>query len=82
MFAITEIFLHIDFYQKRCITKPTEPSRDSSYQCQILLIQTGIAAFVLLNTLVFAIIYIRITILVLKQPHGTFNLSNAMNLTC
>ncbi len=82
MFAITEIFLHSDFYQKRCVTKATEPSRDSSYQCQILLIQISGAAFVLLNTLLFSIIYIRITILVLKQPHGTFNISNAMNLTC
>jgi len=82
MFTITEIVLHTDFYQKQCITKATEPSRESSYQCQILLIQIGGAAFVLLNTLIFAIIYIRITILVLKQPHGTFNLSNAINLTC
>ncbi len=81
MFTITEIFLHINFYQKRCITKATEPSRESLYQCQILLIQTGCAAFVLLNTLIFGIIYIRLTILVLKLPHGTFNISNAINLT-
>jgi len=82
MFTITEIFLHTAFYQKRCITKATEPSRESTYQCQILLIQIGGATCVLLNTLIFVIIYIRITILVLKQPHGTFNISNAMNLTC
>jgi hypothetical protein len=82
MFTITEICLHIDFYQKRCITKPSEPSREASYQCQILLIQIGCAAFVLLNTLIFTIIYFRVTIIVLKQPHGTFNISNAMNLTC
>ncbi len=82
MFAITEICLHIDFYQKRCITQPTAPSRASSYQCQILLSQIGIATFILLNTIIFTIIYIRISILVLKQPHGTFNLSNAINITC
>ncbi len=82
MFTITEIVLHIDCYQKRCVTKATEPSRESLYQCQILLMQIAGAAFVLLNTLMFAIIYIRITIVVLKQPHGTFNISNAMNLTC
>lgn len=82
MFAITEIILHTDFYQKRCLTKSTEPSRESSYQCHILLIQIAGAAFVLLHTLIFVIIYIRITILVLKLPHGTFNISNAMHLTC
>lgn len=82
MFSITEIVLHTDSYQKRCMTKATEPSRESSLPCQILLAQTGAAAFTLLNTLQFAIIYIRITIVVLKQPHGTFNLSNAMNLNC
>jgi len=82
MFTITEIVLHSDFYQRRCLTKPSQPSREASYQCQILLMQIAGAAFVLLNTLMFAIIYIRITIVVLKQPHGTFNISNAMNLTC
>jgi hypothetical protein len=82
MFTITEIVLHSDFYQKRCLTKPSEPSREASYQCQILLIQIGGAALVLLNTLIFVIIYFRVTIIVLKQRHGTFNISNAMNLTC
>lgn len=82
MFSITEIYLHLDFYQKRCVTSTNEPSRESSFPCQILLIQTGGAALMLLNTLIFIIIYIRITILVLKQPHGTFNLSKAMNFTC
>ncbi|UJR09304.1 hypothetical protein I4U23_013547 [Adineta vaga] len=82
MFSITEIVLHVEFYQKRCLTKPNEPSREAFYQCQILLIQIGIAAFILINTILFAIIYFRITIIVLKQPHGTFNLSNAINLSC
>lgn len=82
MFAISEIYFHLDFYQKRCVIKFNEPSRELSFPCQILLLQTGGAAFALLNTLIFIIIYIRITILVLKQPHGTFNLSNAMNFTC
>ena len=82
MFSITEIYLHLDFYQKRCVTKANEPSRESSLPCQILLIQAGGAALTLLNTLIFIVIYIRITIVVLKQPHGTFNLSNAMTLTC
>lgn len=82
MFAISEIYFHLDFYQKRCVTKASEPSRESSFPCQILLVQTGGAALTLLNTLIFIFIYIRITILVLKQPHGTFNLSNAMNFTC
>ena len=82
MFTITEILLHIDFYRKRCSTKSSEPSREASYQCQILLIQIAAAALVLVSTLIFAIIYFRVTIMVLKQPHGTFNMSNAMNLTC
>ncbi|CAF2680189.1 unnamed protein product [Rotaria sp. Silwood2] len=82
MFTITEILLHTDFYLKRCITKSNEPSREASYQCLILLIQIGGAAIVLINTIIFAIIYIRVTIMVLKQPHGTFNIANAMNLTC
>ncbi|CAF1242754.1 unnamed protein product [Adineta ricciae] len=82
MFSITEIILHADFYQKRCLTKPHEPSREAFYQCQILLIQIGVAAFVLIHTIVFAVIYFRTTIVVLKQPHGTFNLSNAINFTC
>ncbi|CAF0827759.1 unnamed protein product [Adineta ricciae] len=82
MFSITEIILHADFYRKRCLTKPHEPSREAFYQCQILLIQIGVAAFVLIHTIVFAVIYFRTTIVVLKQPHGTFNLSNAINFTC
>ncbi|CAF1013121.1 unnamed protein product [Rotaria sordida] len=82
MFTITEILLHIDFYLKRCITKLNEPSREASYQCSILLIQIGGATIVLISTIIFAIIYIRVTIMVLKQPHGTFNITNAMNLTC
>ncbi|CAF1141449.1 unnamed protein product [Rotaria sp. Silwood1] len=82
MFTITEILLHINFYLKRCVTKFNEPSRETSYQCLILLIQIGGAAIVLISTIIFAIIYIRITIMVLKQPHGTFNITNAMNITC
>ncbi|CAF2132174.1 unnamed protein product [Rotaria magnacalcarata] len=82
MFTISEVLLHIDVYQKRCISKFNGPLRETSFQCQILLIQTGGATLVLVSTIIFAIIYFRITIMVLKQPHGTFNISNAMNLTC
>lgn len=81
MFAIAEIVLHTNVYQKRCIIKTSGPLPETPYQCQILLIQIVGAAVVLLNTLIFVIIYFRVTIIVLKQPHGTFNLTNAMNVT-
>ena len=82
MFSITEICLHNDVYQRRCVTRADAPARDASHQCQILLLQVAGAGFVLINTLVFALIYLRVTMVVLKQAHGTFNMSKAMNLTC
>lgn len=82
MFAITEILLHNDLYQKRCLSKADEPVREISYPCQVLLMQISAAASVLASALVFAIIYVRATIIVLKQAHGTFNMTNAMNLAC
>ena len=81
MFAITELLLHSDLYRKRCFPKPTEPTRPLTFQCQILIIQMTAAALVLISTIVFSIVYFRITIVVLKQPHGTFNMSNACQLT-
>ena len=76
MFAITEIFLHVDLYYRRCLT------RSQFYPCQLLIMQISGAACVLLHCCLFIIIYIHVTIVVLKQAHGTFNLSNAINLPC
>jgi hypothetical protein len=81
MFTITEILLHSESYRKRCITKASEPTREISFHCQILIVQMAATALVLLSTISFSIIYFRVTIIVLKQPHGTFNMSNAINLT-
>jgi hypothetical protein len=81
MFTITEIVLQCEIYRKRCITKPNEPTREITFHCQIVLVQMTAAALVLVSTIVFSIIYFRLTMIVLKQPHGTFNMSNAINLT-
>jgi hypothetical protein len=81
MFTITEILLHSESYRKRCVTKASEPTREISFHCQILIVQMAATALVLLSTISFSIIYFRVTIIVLKQPHGTFNMSNAINLT-
>jgi hypothetical protein len=81
MFTITEILLHSDLYRKRCLTKPNEPTREITFHCQIVLIQMAAAVLVLICTISFSIIYFRVTMLVLKQPHGTFNMSNAIHLT-
>lgn len=81
MFTITEILLHIDLYRKRCLTKPNEPIRELTFHCQIVLIQIAAAALVFLCTMIFSMIYFRITMIVLKQPHGTYNISNAVQLT-
>ena len=82
MFAITEILLHNDLYHKRCLPKAGQPFRELSYPCQVLLMQISGAAVVLASAIAFAVIYVRVTIVVLKQTHGTFNMTNAMNLTC
>ncbi|UJR36857.1 hypothetical protein I4U23_029570 [Adineta vaga] len=83
MFTITELFLHSESYRKRCLTKVNEPTREMTFYCQILLIQISAAVIVLISTIVFSIIYFRVTMIVLKQPHGTCNMSNALNLnTC
>lgn len=79
LFAIAEICLHTNFYQKRCTNKFSEELFSA---CQILFLQTITAALVVCQTIFFVFIYVRLTILVLKQPHGTFNLSNALNITC
>ncbi|CAF1291871.1 unnamed protein product [Rotaria sp. Silwood1] len=81
MFTITEILLHSDLYRKRCITKPSEPTRELTSHCQIVILQMAAATLVFVSTIVFSIIYFRLTMVVLKQPHGTFNMSNAINLT-
>jgi hypothetical protein len=81
MFTITEILLHSDLYRKRCLTKANEPTREITFHCQIILIQMAAAALVLICTIIFSIIYFRVTMIVLKQPYGTFNMSNAINLT-
>jgi hypothetical protein len=81
MFTITEIVLHSELYRKRCITKPSEPTREITFHCQIVIVQMAAAALVLVCTISFSIIYFRVTMIVLKQPYGTFNMSNAINLT-
>ena len=81
MFTITEILLHSDLYRKRCITKPHEPTRELTFHCQIVLIQMAASALVFICTIIFSIIYFRVTFTVLKQPYGTFNISNAIQLT-
>ena len=81
MFTITEILLHSELYRKRCTTQPDEPTRESTFQCQIVIIQMAATTLVLISTIIFSIIYIRVTLIVLKQPHGTFNMSKAINLT-
>ncbi|CAF2060497.1 unnamed protein product [Rotaria magnacalcarata] len=80
-FTITELLLHSDLYRKRCITKPNEPTRELTFYCQFVIVQMAAAVLVLICTIVFSIIYFRITMIVLKQSHGTFNMSNAINLT-
>ncbi|CAF1065125.1 unnamed protein product [Rotaria sordida] len=81
MFTITEILLYSDLYRKRCITKPSEPTRELTFHCQLVIIQMAAATLVFVSTIVFSIIYFRVTMIVLKQSHGTFNMSNAINLT-
>lgn len=81
MFTITEIFLHIDLYRKRCITKSDEPTRELTFHCHMILTQIAAATLVLICTIIFSIIYFRITFIVLKQPYGTCNMSSAINLT-
>ncbi|CAF1133039.1 unnamed protein product [Adineta steineri] len=81
MFTIIDILLHSDLYRKQCITKPDEPTREITFSCQIIMVQLAAAALVLVSTIVFSIIYLRVTMIVLKQPHKTFNMSNAINLT-
>lgn len=81
MFTITEILLHTDLYRKRCITKANEPTRELTFHCQVILVQMAAATLVLVCTIIFSIIYFRVTMIVLKQPHGTFNISSAINLT-
>ncbi|CAF3645054.1 unnamed protein product [Rotaria sordida] len=70
-----------DLYRKRCITKPSEPTRELTFHCQLVIIQMAAATLVFVSTIVFSIIYFRVTMIVLKQSHGTFNMSNAINLT-
>ena len=83
MFTITELFLHSDLYRKRCLSKAHEPTRELTFHCQIILFQMAAAALVLICTISFSIIYFRATLIVLKYPHGTLNMSNAMNFsTC
>ncbi len=79
MFTITEILLHSESYRKRCISKASEPTRELTFHCQIIIVQIAAAVLVLLSTIIFSIIYFRVTMIVLKQPHGTFNISNAIN---
>jgi len=81
MFTITEILLHSDLYRKRCLTKANEPTREITFHCQIILTQMAAATLVLICTIICSIIYFRVTIIVLKQPYGTCNMSNAINLT-
>jgi len=81
MFTIIEILLHSDLYRKRCITRTNEPTREITFYCQIIFIQMAAAVLVLICTIIFSIIYFRVTMIVLKQPYGTFNMSNAFNLT-
>lgn len=76
MFAITEILLHLDLYRRQC------SAREHLSSCFILILQMSGAACVLLHSCLFMIIYIHVTIVVLKQAHGTFNFSNAMNIPC
>ncbi|CAF2550418.1 unnamed protein product [Rotaria sp. Silwood2] len=81
IFTIIEILLHSDLYRKRCITKPSEPTRELASHCKIAIIQMAAATLVFGSTIVFSIIYFRVTMVLLKQPHGTFNMSNVINLT-
>ena len=81
MFTITELFLHSEFYRTRCLSKPNEPIRELTMHCQIVLIQMVAAGLVLVCTVIFSIIYFRVTLIVLKQAHGTYNMSNAFQLT-
>ena len=81
MFTITEILLHIDLYRKRCLTKANELTRDLPFHCQILLVQIAAASLVSVCTIIFSIIYFRLTFIVLKKPHGTCDISNAIHLT-
>lgn len=81
MFTITELFLHSEFYRTRCLNKPNEPIRELTIHCQIVLIQMVAAGLVLVCTVIFSIIYFRVTLIVLKQAHGTYNMSNAFQIT-
>jgi hypothetical protein len=75
MFAVTELFLHRDVYEKRC-----RAVNEHLSACDILLTQMIGAALVILWTSIFFVIYIRVTIIVLKCAHGTFNMKNALHL--
>lgn len=75
--SIVELFLHVDLYRRQCLS-----IREQISPCQMLLMQMSGAACVLLHCCFFIFIYIHVTIVVLKQAHGTFNLSNAIRVPC
>ena len=81
MFTITELLLHSEFYRTRCLSKPDEPILDPTIHCQIVLVQMVAAGLVLLCTMIFSIIYFRVTLIVLKQAHGTYNMSKAFQIS-
>lgn len=77
MFSIAELVLHVDLYRRQCLAMA-----EQFYPCQMLLMQMSGAACVLLHCCFFIVIYIHVTIVVLKQAHGTFNFSNALRVPC
>ena len=81
IFTISELVLHSDLYRKKCTIKGNEPTQYWTLSCQILISQMAAAAVVLLSAIIFSMIYIRLTLIAVKQAHGTYNLSNAIHWT-